>query len=174
MKKKYVIAGIALGLLAFGGYVWANPLFFPPTGKMSSATTSPAYLRAGIASTTQTFDSYLVNQGSSVNQNPTGLDSLALAVHFTGSSTDSVLNVYPQYSANDIDGWYSYATSTNLAPVFYSLTFASSTLGIGTTATTSRIFTIPVFSRYVRVVLEMTGRNGAVWTEFIPIKERAE
>ena len=179
MKRKYILPGIVIGLflvglLAVGKYVLANPLFFPPAGRISSASTSPVYLRAGVASTTHTLNAHQIIQDSSVYQNPTAFYSLALAVHFTGSSTDSVLNIYPQYSADDIQGWYSYATSTSLLPVSYALTFASSTPGIGTTATTSRIFEIPVYSKFIRVVLDATGRNGAVWTEFISVKERAE
>lgn len=176
-KNRYIILGAIAGLLLAGGHIWANPSYFPPSGKSATATTTVEYLRPGLSTSTPPFDSYLVNQSSTVNQNPTAVDSLALAVQFAGSSTASTVNLYPQYSPDNIH-WYPYASSTILnIPVSFSWTFASTTPGVeGTNATSTRVFKLDVVSRYTRVVIGMPAgsANGAVWTEFISIKQRSQ
>lgn len=178
--------GGIVGALLWGGQALANPLFFPATVQTSTATGTPAYMTAGTATTTLTWDSY------QAVGNYTGTLNSALLIQLAASSTATILRVNIEYSQDGID-WYQtnglfvpqFSTSTSptidLGQVNqYSLAFASSTAGLGnisgSQATTTRALPVKVPTRYVRAVFTLaTGSTpGAVWGQFVPIKERAE
>lgn len=183
----------ALLLSAFGltyVYVSANALFTAPSAKTAVATTSAAFLSAGQGTTTVTYDSYGV---FGTNQTGSGNTSIpnkgTLLVQFAGSSTASVLNISYEFSDDGID-WYKdniYTVPTS-TPTYYaqpsyniSWTFASSTVGgvhvsNANSATSTKAFSFPVPTRYVRAVFTIPAgaSAGRVWAQMIPLKERYE
>ena len=182
MKKKYII-GIALGIAVLFGAVaaLANPSFFAKTYKMVAATSTITYMTPGTATTTLTFDAYLIDQ-SGTSQNPTALDGLSLAIQFHASSAPITnLRWRYQYSQDNQD-WYDLATSTNLTAITNenswiqnSTSTAYSASGLSTSSLAMMIDEgIPVAARYIRVQFFLPTSalsNGGVWAEFIPIKE---
>lgn len=191
IKKNKVIAGvIALcALIGVGaGVVLANPSYFATgVSTNNSASSTPAYLTAGIAtSTTPVYDSYASKAQSSQYK----ANQIGVLVQFTGSSTAAILNITPEYSQDGID-WYrslitdSNALGTTTVPVSlangvtesYNMPFASTTPnGVGVTSANSTImyaaFLIPAPFRYVRLVLSTVKGNGAAWAQLVPIKEQ--
>jgi hypothetical protein len=109
-------------------------------------------------------------------------------VQFAASSSNSVLNLSVEYSVDGID-WYrnfitdplQVGTSTivNALNTPYSIQqkFASSTVGgialtnANSTNSKSAIM-VPTPAQYTRVVASLTGGNGAVWMNLVPIKQR--
>ena len=55
--KKYFITGGIIGILAIAGIVSANTSFFVPTTQTATATSSWAYITAGVGTSTVTLDS---------------------------------------------------------------------------------------------------------------------
>lgn len=151
--------------------VKANPSFFIRANNLVcgnfTATTSIAYLRFGIGTTTPTFDTGCAAAGSA--------DSSVLAIQLTGSSTATTLNINFEYSQDGIDWYGGPATTTTSATVLattYSLAFASTTFAgaVGTgNGIIYRLIAVPTPMRYVRAVetLPSGSTNGAVWAEFI-------
>jgi len=186
--KKYIIIGIIIGIsiVGFSSFVYANPSYFVPTYATATATTSPAYMTPGTATTTLTFDAYDIDQtDESRGFNPTVLGGLSLAVQYTGSSTDSKLNWQYEFSDDGID-WYwenietnTNATTTQVAQSnrIYEWPFASSTsITGGSSDRAHKLITVPTPTRYIRthLYLPVGSTNGAIWAEFIPIKQRSE
>lgn len=178
LKKLFGFAFALAIFLAGASVASANPSYVGPTVQTASATTSPAYMTPGTATSTLTFDSY----------NPTTnvfvADRLALLMQFTGSSTSAVLGINFEYSQDGID-WYKNAivtsetistTSPSLSlntPTSATWTFSGTPLNgdAGTVATSTRIVSVPLYTRFVRSVFTLTGASGAVWGQFVPIKE---
>ncbi len=189
MKKILIIIatlGSIVGALFWGGTALANPLFFPATVQTASATGTPAYMTAGTGTSTLTWDSYVAAG------NYTGTLKGTLLIQLAASSTATVLRANVEYSQDGVD-WYqtnalfANTYSTTSTPIIdigqvnqYSFAFASSTAGLGsvgtTTATSTRALPISVPTRFARFVFTLaTGSTpGAVWAQFVPIKERAE
>jgi hypothetical protein len=175
--KKY-LSLIALGLLLAGGSVYAMPSYIAPTVQTATATTSPVFLVDGTSTSTLTYDTY-------TGGNNYLADKAVLAMQFAGSSTSAVLGINLEYSQDGID-WYqndlnSGATTTraiNLQPrTSYSWTFASTTIGgilptTTNTATSTKVLFIDTPLRYVRAVFSISGANGAIWGQIIPIKQK--
>mgnify|MGYP007071573806 CR=1 FL=1 len=181
LKKNKALIAVAFALAIFvasAGVASANPSYVGNTAQTASATTSPAYMTPGTATSTITLDAYNPTTNTFV------VDKLALLMQFTGSSTASILTTDFEYSQDGID-WYentivsdetvsttSQALSLNVTNST-SWTFASTTLqsAAGTRAIATRIVSVPIYTRFVRAVTTLTGANGAFWGQFIPIKE---
>lgn len=185
MKKNYkkIIASaiILLGILGGVNYAHANPSGFGATQQTSSATTSPVYLTPGTGTSTLTFDSY--GGSSSPALALKNNDAFAL-LRFAGSSTASVLGINAEYSQDCID-WYSDSlvtapttTAVNSLNVNNSMswTFASSTVGgkglnATTGATSTKAIRLQTPTRCMRLVFSITGGNGALWGQIVPVRE---
>lgn len=181
-----VLSVAFLSLIMMVGVVHANPSYFAPQAKTALATTSPAYILPGTATSTVTYDSFNTDgtNESSGPQNPIAANSATLLVQFTASSTSSVLNVAIERSDDGID-WYqdnlsALATTTpaqNIGvPTSYTWTYATSTIG-GVVNPTNRLgksLFIQTPTRYTRAVFTAVGANSAVWAQFVPTKEAAE
>ena len=167
--KKHTIALLATStiiLMAFfiGSLVQASPSRYLAPITSATATTTVTQLAVGNASTTIAFDSYS-------NGRPYAFDSATLLLQVTASTSASVINMEYQFSDNNVD-WY----QNNLA-----LPTATTTAQIGayqsyiwtpaTTATTTRAFTLPVPTRYVRVVLHALTANSFVYSSIVPKQE---
>lgn len=182
-KLASALAG-AIALLGFAATAHANPSYFAAATSTAAATTSPTYLTAGASTTTTpVYDAYAQTTNGGVTAKA---DYAGLLLQFTASSTNSVLNANVEYSQDGID-WYrnfvldpmQTGTTTSpwalLSPFSLSWKFASSSVGgIAVASTTNRstaAVLIPTPFRYARVVLSLTGGNGAVWAQLVPIKE---
>lgn len=184
MIKKYLPLGIILSWIAvcvtIVSVAHANPIYVAPTVQTATATSSPAYMGIGLATSSLVYDAYA---------NPTSNKYLptkvAVGFQFVGSSTSAVLNIALEYSNDGID-WYrdtvvdgnSVGTTSPLTNISTTETYQwtySSTEKIETStnasATTTRLIVIPTPTRFVRIVESMTGAAGAVWTQIMPIKE---
>lgn len=182
--KLGIIGAFAVVFLFFVGIALAQPSLFTSSANTSSATTSPAYLGIGTATSTVRYDSQQIDgTNQTYNGNTWATDSAVLLIQFTASSTSSILTVAIECSVDGID-WYQacnpqqVATSTtSLAPVpKYTWLFASSTPGGVPFNTTNvnrdtRAITIQTPTRYTRAVFTMTGAAGAVWASILPKKE---
>jgi hypothetical protein len=184
--KKYIALLITIIIVAIAiPVVRANPLYFPTTVVTATATTSVSYLSAGTGTTTLTVNVYGQTSATNPGTN-TGLNFGTLLVQFAGSSTASVLRIAPEYSQDNVD-WYqdggvqagNWATSTKPFDVsqanFFQFAF-SSTSPAGSAvvgATSTRAFKVNVPTHFVRFVFTIpTGAMaGAVWAQFIPLKE---
>lgn len=167
--KKIIIASVSLvliGVIFIGIKVDANALFFLPTVTSSAATSSPSYITtAGVnASATTTFDAY-------ANGSPRAANYATVFSQFVASSTSSVFTVRIQYSQDGVD-WYSdfinISTTTNPTNI---ATEKSYTFTAVSTATTSKAFKVETPTRYMRVVNNVSGAAGGVWTQIIPTRE---
>lgn len=157
--------------------VKANPEFFLQSAGTATATTSPQFMTAGTATTTEQFDAQTGTTQA--------MKQAALMVQFTASSTASVLSCQIERSMDAID-WYQdnyigNATSTaSTIPVAgirqISWTFASTSQGGGVIAATNnrglKMFYVDTPTRYTRAVCGVTGAAGAVWMKFIGKREQ--
>lgn len=172
--------GIIIGIIGILGVVFgfgiqkvkANPSYFLQSSGTASATSTGTYMSAGNATTTETLDSF-----TGTFQ---GVDSAALLVQLTGSSTASVINIAIERSQDGND-WYAdtYITTASSSPnaitlnnlYSYSLTYASTTVGgaAGTTGNLTRVINVPTPTRYTRAVITMPSGStrGQVWQKFI-------
>lgn len=184
--SKYALIAIAAIIFAITmsvSYVQANPSFFlrQNNGVSTTATSSIVYMSAGTATTTYYLDAGAAAAGS--------VDSAVFTEILTGSSTATTLNTSFEYASggdcianpNSCE-WYSdrvsVGTSTvsngvlGMNPSFtYQLQFASTTLNgaAGAAIKTTRIFSFPTPTRYVRAVLTMPvgSTAGSIWGEFV-------
>lgn len=188
--KGLQIATVALAFLLIVGFhvsmvktVEANPSALTPTVQTAAATTSPAFLIPGTATSSLTYDAY-----SNPTSNTYKSDYIALAMMFRGSSTAAVLGMELEYSQDGID-WYKdslinslggRSTTTNAMNISgsnaLSWTFASTTVGGQAMNTVTRdhprrVVMVPTPMRYVRAIFTITGANGAIWAQMIPTKE---
>ncbi len=180
-------AAVLYAMFGFVTFIHANPSSYANTAQTSSATTSPAYLVPGVATSTLVFDSY-------ANARNTAADRAAMGVQFIGSSTASTYNIAFEYSngAPGLDcvttptscDWYKddllaavTATTTqpysiNL-PISFAFAMASSSQG-GAGASDNRalrMVTVPTPARYIRAIFTITGANGSVWAQIVPVKQ---
>lgn len=158
-----LVLAIAVGTLMYAYAAKADAADLNQTNTV--ATTTVAYLAPGLATSTQTYDSYAGGVGD-----PNASDSAVLLLQFAASSTSSVLNINVQYSMNGID-WYgdnlgaaTSSTGINL-PNVYAWTAAG-------TATTSRAISIPTPVRFSRAVIGITGASGAVYGNIVVKKQQ--
>ncbi|MES2060208.1 MAG: hypothetical protein V4438_04225 [Patescibacteria group bacterium] len=185
MGSIFITALLLVGLTSKSAS--ANPSFFVPyayiTG-LTAATGTPAYLTPGTATTTLVYDTN--NSGSTYKTN-----SATLLLELVGSTTGTILKTDLEYSQDGIDYYQDggvgpevFSTTTRPVDISYvnsfSLTFASSTAGLAavsaTQATTTRAMNIKTPTRFVRAVfsLPIGSKNGAVWAQLVPNKEKSE
>ena len=182
IMKKYKL-GLILGLIVITallivGYSTnvvkaAISAFSPSNCYTAAATTSPAYMSGGVATSTVTC-----------NMSPNGALTAVIAIEVNASSTSSIFNTYVEESMDGLD-WFPtrVASSTRLvstdANTYYSYTFASSTLKgvvtpvLGVAGLNNRnhySFDVPVRMKYVRAytVIPIGSNPGAVWMQIIP------
>jgi hypothetical protein len=193
--KLGTIATIALATIAYFGYatqVFGAPSIFSQSARSQVATsTVGTQLTPGNATTTLVYDSW---QREGTNQtdigNTYGADEVTLLAQINASSTATKFKFVYEYSQDGID-WYTdniLETATTTAIQIgtvtkqYEWTFASSTIGgvavtagqrgyNGTLNRDSKAIRVPVPTRFVRVVVTVTGANGYFWGEFVPKKE---
>ena len=187
--KKYIGFIAIIAVFAIALMARANPQFFVKTAPTATATSTISYMTGGTATTTLTFDAYLVDQ-SKTDQNPIALDGLALAIQFHASSAPlTTLKWRYQYSQDNKDWYYENAdlninaSTTNVVADFHeyswlqiSTSTAYSATGNSTSSLAMKIVDVPTPTRYIRAqfyILPGTT-NGGVWAEFIPKKQRAE
>ena len=124
--------------------------------------------------------------------NPTALSGLSLMVQLTATTGQPTLNIEIERSRDGID-WYRDALNTTASTSNpYQATpvnkiqwlFSSNTCPVGGNAGTktvcARIFKVEPLTRFTRAIFYMSSTtmpniandDGAVWGEFIPIKER--
>lgn len=147
----------------------ANPSYFlrcSVTGcpQQSLATSSPAYLAAGTATSTIVFDT--TRAGSN------GSDSAVLLTQFTASSTAAKLVIAIQYSQDKID-WYdanTYNQSTT-SPVQDATTAQTFLLSAPSTTSSSTLkaITVATPTKWIRAIFTIPAGagNGAAWAEFV-------
>lgn len=191
-RNRFVIAAIAAVLLAMGavGIAFANASFFGIGAQTSVATSSPAYMTPGTATSTVYWDTYQTQGGV-----PTRPDLATLLVLFNASNTSATLGIALEF-ADNISGvncvttptacdWYRnyvsdpvmFGTTTPAVgigePFTVSWKFASSTMGGSATTSpySTAAITVPTPTRYMRAVLTMTGGNGAVWARLAPVMQ---
>lgn len=170
MKRYLIGISVALiaGLVGIGGYfTMANASPSQITFQTSAAaTTTVSYLVPNIATSTYAFNDPSFASGKQANMQQ--VDSVAFYAQVVASSTSSVFNFTPQFSNNGID-WYNLAVATSTATVAGASPLTNATSYQWTasgTATTSLVFSLPsVPSNYERVVISVTGANGAVYNE---------
>ena len=186
--RKTLVSFLAAFLTMFGaaGTALANPSYFANGTSTAAATTTKAFMTPGTGtSTTPVYDAYAQTFSGGITSKS---DKAGLLVQFTGSSTASILGAAVEYSQDGID-WYrnfvvdpnQIATSTTSStfsvvnPFAFSWKFASSTLGTASAVNpnlSTAALLIPTPFRYTRVVFTLTGANGAVWAQLVPIKEQ--
>lgn len=178
-----ILIAASIGFSVFSSHkAEANPSGFSCPAYSSIASSSPVYLGAGTATSTLLYDTYCVNGTNQPNTgNTRTTNTLALLTQFTASSTSSVMNASVEYSQDGID-WYqdnyliSGVGAVNIqAPVSYTWTYVNSTIGgiANSGNRLGKVVRIYPPTRYVRVVYSLTGANGAVWGQILPIKEAA-
>lgn len=168
LSKKVVLSVLAaiVGVGFVGGALvaHANPLQFVPTVQTATATTTRAYLTTATTATT-TFDSFTPGGQIKAANNAT------FFLQVEASSTSSIIGVKFQYSQDGVD-WYedniSLAATTTVTNI---QTPHSYTWPAQTVATSSRAFTVPTPTRYVRAVVSTTGASASIWNQFIPLRE---
>lgn len=188
MKNKIAIAAagaLAFGVLCVGGIALASS-YFSGTVQTASATSTPAYMTPGTATSTLVYNTYTntnVATATPTTSNVSKAEKLALVGQFQGSSTAAVLHIAYEYSQDGLD-WYQnylpiggYSTTTQAltftAADSIAIPFASSTYnGISTKIDNDRfIVEVPIPTKDVRVVVTLTGANGAFWGQLVPVKQ---
>lgn len=179
---------VAVILTGYSQVVLANPASWMRS-QSASATTSPAYMTPGTATTSVVLDTGSGNRFAG--------DSAALLVQLTASSTDTLLTWIYEYSQDPkcssdetAADWYgggigSERNQTGTTTPFglassaqeYRLQFASSSPAAGATAADNnrslKLVEVPLPARCVRVsfYLPTGSTNGAVWAEWVGKKE---
>lgn len=181
------LAGIALFALAGTA---SAAYYFSGTVQTATATSTPAYMTPGTATSTLVYNTYtntnVATATPSGSNAPSTATSVTLLGQLTGSSTSAVIKITPEYSFDGID-WYQgygllglYATSTPNPTLSYSnvdsltIPFASTTVGgaSGTQSIDHFAITIPVPTKDVRFVVTLTGANAAFWGQVVPTKQQ--
>ena len=192
--KKYIVGLALIILIAFAGFVYANPLFYPGWGPnngsvASNASSSPVYMTPGTATTTTSYDAYLTDQVNGISKGtyPVALNTAILLVQLTATTGIPTLNIEIEDSRNGID-YYRRASSTSIMNSVDVMTmiFASSTAtegGAGVSATESIMqfsFNIQPRTRYMRAIgylssttaVSVKNDDAAVYMELVPTKEQ--
>lgn len=179
-KIKIVVAIAVMATTFFVATPKASAaLYFGTATSTSAATSTINFMTPGTGTTTLTFDAFA---GYGVNTQYSPAYAVAL-IDFTGSSTSSILGIAAEYSQNGTD-WYrntliepsQIGTTTQAINLnttnTYNLKYAVESLG-GNAATTTydaRIISLPIFTRYLRLVNTITGANGSLYETFVPTK----
>lgn len=176
--QKYISAMLGICLMAVAVLVgvvrtaYASPQYVAPTVQTNAATSSPQLLIVGTAGTsTLQYDSY-TPLSTTANYIAS---KVALALQLQGSSTATVFTLNTEYSNDGIDWYRNFVTgSTTSFASANSITWtnASTTLGGLTQPFLNKqmlLLTAP--TRFVREVVSVTGANGSVWMQMIPVKE---
>lgn len=201
-KLKYLIpmaAVLALVLLAstwHGSTAYANPFYVGTKAKSAVATSTLTYLTVGTGATTTApvYDSYEVNGTNQPNGgNQTLPDSIAFLLRGNASSTSSVINATCEFGDDEAGptgivsvDWYQndiLQASTTLAgaqsianPNSYSFQYTPQTVGgapvLSTTLGFQKLITCPAPTRYVRLVVSISGANAGLWVGAVPKKQR--
>ncbi|MGY3406106.1 hypothetical protein ACVWZV_002219 [Bradyrhizobium sp. GM5.1] len=168
-----------------GGTAYANPSFFAVgTTTNGAASTSPAFMTPGTATSTTPVHNALAQTLAGGATSKT--DFVGLLVRFCGSSTLATLNIAQEHSEDNIDWFRNFVVDPmTIAPTSstpWLLTssfstrwqFASSSLqGRGTLDTCSTAaLVVPTPFQYTRFVSSITGANGSVWMQVVPIKQQ--
>lgn len=192
--KQILLVGALFALMAAAFavplLVKANPSFFSDTKETSTASSTMAFIRPGLATSTIAYDSL---DGDGVK-----VDSLSLALQFTASSSAAQLRWRYEYAhSRNIDcvsnqsacDWYGdaydpvgTATTTSLQENYneHSWTFASSTLGsskqsAGGNSVANKLIDVRTPTRFIRIVFYVptaTAQNAGVWAQLIPVREK--
>lgn len=180
-KHKWGVAAsmaVSIAMLASATVAYANPSFFAPQAMTATATSSPAFLTAGVATSTVVYDSFNLNgTNQPVASDPTAADEATLLLQFTGSSTSAVLNVNIEYSNDNVDWYQDNLEATTSGPFSitqpdtYTWTYAASQIGGVTVARVGKAISLVTPTRYTRAVISTTGANGSVWVQFVPKKQ---
>lgn len=168
--KKHIIALIAasvvtLSVFLVASFAHANPSFFLSPTSSATATTTVMQISANPAvSQTLVFDSNITGR-------PYAADTATLLVQATASSSSSIVNITYQYSYNGIDYFgdnLQLGSATTTQPVNV---VNSSVWTPGTTATTSRAFTMPVPTRFVKAIFSATTATSSLYVSIVPKQE---
>jgi len=194
-QLKYFIApAVVMVFILMGIAVTAkaNPSFYPGSAVYNTATSTGRYMTPGAATTTLVYDAYSI---SGTNQPASGntyaVNSAALLLQFSASTTASVLGVRFEYSQDGIDWYGDGAVNLTATTTAYNVsinenftwTFASSTIGgiradqglagiNGTKNRDNKIINIVTPTRFVRAIVTLTGANATVWGQIVPLKEQ--
>lgn len=183
IKAAAILTSLAL-VFGVAGVAYANPSFFS-TGVTTNnaASSTPAYMTPGTAtSTTPVYNAY----GTTASQK-FAANSAGLLQRLCASSTATTFKTTVEYSADGVD-WYanfvfdpSQTGTTTITRVLtsaynMSMQFASTSLQQASIAAnnncTTVATTIPTPFQYIRVVTSLTGANGSVWNQLVPVKEQ--
>lgn len=188
----FLVTGILFSLVLIGATinkVQANPSFYPQPASFSTATSTGQFMTPGTGTTTVVYDSYCI---SGTNQpicgNTNAINSAALLLQFSASTTASALSVRFEYSQDGIDwygdGYVNVATTTIPVGITintsFNWTFASSTVGGmagglagigGTNNRDNKIIKVVTPTRFVRAIITLTGANATIWSQIQPLKE---
>lgn len=187
VNKIYVALLAAMFVIPFLMFTiaYANPFFSASKARTALATTTVSFLTPGTGTTTPVYDSYEVNGTNQTNQGNISIpDFVAVAMQGNASSTATVLNVACEFSDDGTDYYQNEiypATTTGAlmisAPITFTMTFASSTVGGAAFTTTNvgryqKLVLCPVPLRYVRAVITNLGAGASLWATIIPTKQR--
>lgn len=169
MKKYILIAsGLVLAGIALlsGHSAQGNAFFVLPLTSSATATSSLSYVSTSgtTASATTTFDAYS-------NGSPRLANFATILSQYVASSTSSVWNLRVEYSQDGID-WYS--DFVNIATTSTAVSLAQNaqfTYTAVSTATTTKAVRVATPTRFMRVVYNISGANGSVWTQIVPTRE---
>ena len=186
IRKITIVTSIIVAIATFGYVLGAYSLiaraaisaFYPSTCYTAAATSSPAYMSPGLATSTV-----------ECNLGGDGARTAVVRVQANATSTATTFNFYVEESMDSID-WYPITqeqTSSTTNPfnvgvrAYTTFTFASTTIGgtsvalsgnrLGVSGENNRnhyTFEVPVRERYVRVYAGLTGAGGAVWMHILP------
>lgn len=204
MNKKIWFIGLVmlvtlLAIISFSQKASANPSYFAPIAVSATATSSPQFLVVGGSSTSTPliYDSYGIDgTNQNAGQTSDATDSVSLLMYVQASSTSSVFKTFVQYSDGvigvsckttpDACDWYENNSETyaagNIAiatPNTYSYTYASTSQDSLITFRAAenrgtKLITLKVPTRYIRVITTVTGTNGSVYMKFVPKKQRVQ
>lgn len=188
-KTKMVAIGIAaLALFGVAGIAYGAS-YFSATVQTSAATSTPAYMTPGNATSTLTYNTLtntsVATATPSGSQAATKAEFVYLAGQLTGSSTSAVIHITPEYSVDGIDWYQGYGLVVNIStttpnPTYaygtvdsINLPYASTTVGGLSASSVDRFLVkIPVPTKDVRLVVTLTGANAAFWGQIVPIKNQ--
>lgn len=190
LRRAAILAGSVVALaLAVAGTASAA-VFFAPGTSTSAATSTPAYMTPGNATSTITYNTYSNTSdplaGVSGTTPANAANFVTLLGAFTGSSTNAVLKITPEYSQDGIDWYKGYGilvpiSTTTPNPTYAysyvdSITFpyASTTSNgaTGTQAVDRFAIKVPVPTKNIRFVVSLTGANGSFWGQVVPSKQQ--
>lgn len=166
----FVLASI-LVLFSVSGTAHANPLRFPPAVPSATATTTLTFMSNGAAtSTLATYDSY-ANNGVSGGGSSQAMDSVAILLQTTASSTASVYWITFEYSMDGVDWYADNAVTRTTAGTINASGANSYSFTASSTAREGRLIVAPAPTRFIRMKSTVAGANGAIWGAIQPQKQ---